>query len=155
MVISSIKMKSRCHGITSNIEGGDSERGRQVFDGPGGCQRCHAIGSDAGRRAGPDLKGVGKRRDREFLLESVLLPEAEIAPGFGTVGLVLRDGEVVSGSVVAESDAALTIEREGERRRIERADIASASPPASGMPPMGLVLPLADLRDLVEFLASL
>src|SRR6266496_3769210 len=41
------------------------------------CSGCHSIGGGAG--AGPDLKGVGERRERAWLIEFIHDPQALIA----------------------------------------------------------------------------
>ena len=43
------------------------------------CFSCHTIGG--GRLAGPDLRGVGERREREWLVEFILNPQAMISSG--------------------------------------------------------------------------
>jgi quinoprotein glucose dehydrogenase len=66
------------------IEGGDAERGRRVLNGHAGaqCLRCHALAGGGGHAA-PSLEGVARRYDRKGLLESLVVPNAKIAPGFG------------------------------------------------------------------------
>jgi len=137
------------------LEGGDAERGRRVFEGVADCQRCHDVDGDAGALAGPSLAGVGKRRDREFLLESLLVPQAEIAPGFGVVMLVLEGGETISAERVERDEHQLVVEVAGERRIVARDEIVSQSDRVSAMPPTARTLPPRDLRDLVEYLSGL
>ncbi len=137
------------------LEGGAAERGRRVFEGAGDCQRCHDVDGSQGVRAGPSLAGVGGRRDREFLLESLLVPAAEIAPGFATVSLVLEGGETLSATLLEEGATELTLDVAGELRVVARDEIVSTSTQASAMPPMGLALPLSELRDLIEYLSDL
>ncbi|MEE2665993.1 MAG: PVC-type heme-binding CxxCH protein [Myxococcota bacterium] len=139
----------------SALRGGVAERGRRVFEGAADCRRCHDVDGDAGPLAGPSLVGVGKRRDREFLLESLLVPQAEIAPGFGVVTLVLEGGETLSAERIAQDERQLTIEVAGERRIVAREEIVSQSERASAMPPTGLALSPRDLRDLIEYLSGL
>ena len=66
------------------LEGGDAERGRRVLNGHAGaqCLRCHALAGGGGHAA-PSLEGVARRYDRKGLLESLIVPNAKIAPGFG------------------------------------------------------------------------
>ena len=66
------------------LEGGDAERGRRVLNGHAGaqCLRCHALAGGGGHAA-PSLEGVARRYDRKGLLESLVVPNAKIAPGFG------------------------------------------------------------------------
>ena len=66
------------------LDGGDAERGRRIVAGHVGaqCLRCHALGTGGGH-AGPSLDGVSKRHDRRGLLESLVVPNAKLAAGFG------------------------------------------------------------------------
>lgn len=137
------------------LVGGDAERGRRVFQGPGDCQRCHAVeGSRSQGRAGPDLGGIGGRRDREYLLRSLVEPGVEIAPGFATLRAERLDGAVIEGVLVEETPEALTLERGGDRIRVPRAELREVSASASAMPAMGLALTLSQLRDLIEYVAT-
>jgi hypothetical protein len=89
------------------------------------------------------------------LLESLLVPAAEIAPGFATVSLVLEGGETLSATLLEEGATELTLDVAGELRVVARDEIVSTSTQASAMPPMGLALPLSELRDLIEYLSDL
>jgi quinoprotein glucose dehydrogenase len=135
--------------------GGDAARGKRVFEGPGDCMRCHNTAGGHGGRAGPDLTRISKRRDREYFLESVMLPQAKIAAGFGSVGILLEDGTSVAGTLIEEDGSSITLETGGDRKQIARSDIASLTPPVSGMPPMGAALTPYQLRDLIEYLSTL
>ena len=135
------------------LAGGDPAAGRRVFQAAGDCQRCHGAGGH-GAGAGPGLGGVAAR-GAEYLLESVILPQARIAEGYATVGVTLADGSSVFGTLVEESPEALVLEASGERVRVARGEIASQTPPASGMPPMGLALSPRDLRDLIAYVSTL
>lgn len=117
--------------------------------------RCHNTAGGHGGRAGPDLTDLGDRRDREYFLESVIQPQAEVTAGFGNVGIRLKDGAAVAGILVVEDGSSVTLEISGDRKKIARADIAELTPPVSGMPPMGLTLSAHDLRDLIEYLSTL
>ena len=66
-----------------------------------------------------------------------------------------NSGERVSGTLVREDETTIVVESGGDRRTVARSEVASATPPASAMPPMGLALSLAQLRDLIEYLATL
>lgn len=52
------------------------ERGAQVFE-TRGCAACHTIG--AGIRAGPDLAGLGDRRDPDWILAMIRRPDSMLA----------------------------------------------------------------------------
>ena len=141
------------------LRGGDAARGRELFFGHAAaqCARCHRVGG-AGGDAGPDLSAVGARAaaDREYLLQSLIAPSAKIAQGFDTVTIQLKNGAVVSGTIKSESADDLSIATADGRRVVKTADVRRrAGSRASGMFPMGEVLTPREIRDLIEFLASL
>lgn len=143
-----------------SLEGGDPEAGQAIFTThpAGECMRCHKIGGghDLGGITAPDLAGVASRNpDRRFLLESMLRPNAEIAPGFGALALQFHNGASLGGNFIAATDEHIDIEADGKRLRVRRADIASHSEPVSAMPAMDQVLTPAEARDLVAYLATL
>ncbi len=83
-------------------DGGDSERGREVFLGNAStaCYRCHTL-DGAGGSLGPDLSEVGARLSREGLLESILDPTAALAESWKApisampaLGAFLSDNEI-------------------------------------------------------------
>jgi len=66
--------------------GGDPVAGRAVFQTTGDCQRCHgdpeaAESGHGGAPIGPVLSGIAAK-GADYLLESVLAPDAQIAAGF-------------------------------------------------------------------------
>jgi putative heme-binding domain-containing protein len=139
------------------LVGGNANAGREVFRNHVGaqCIRCHDAGGE-GKQAGPILAGIGNRTTRAELLESLLDPSAKLADGFAQTTVYLHDGDTLDGVRLAESKDSLTLRLiTGEQRVIARKDIEkSAANPVSPMPPMGDVLSPAQLRDLIEFLAT-
>ncbi|MGE3172594.1 MAG: PVC-type heme-binding CxxCH protein [Planctomycetota bacterium] len=140
------------------LEGGDARRGREVVLGHAGaaCTRCHSIAGKGGN-AGPLLDGVAGRGTREYLLESLVQPSARIAAGFAMTVLTLQDGGVVAGTVTREQDGVVEVTGlDGTPRQVPLTQIASrATTTESAMPPMAGLLDRRQLRDVVEFLASL
>lgn len=140
------------------LQGGDARRGQRVFaeNAAAECTRCHAL-RGRGADVGPNLTSIGSTLTREQLLESLLEPNARIAPGYGTVSVTLKGGEQVSGTLRAETDAhvVLMVGTPPVERRIPKAEIADRTNAVSAMPPFGLILPPRDIRDLVEFLSNL
>jgi len=139
--------------------GGDTRRGKNVFENQGDCLRCHAIAGRGGN-SGPALDGVADNFDADYLLQALVEPAAIVAPGYGFVSLVLADGTTVAGTLLGEKDNEIRVSGqgshgEGEGMVIPRSDIASQTAAVSGMPPMGLVLSRHDLRDVMAYLASL
>ena len=77
---------------------GNPERGRAIFLDveKSLCLKCHRLG-DQGERTGPELTGLGSRFSRIYIAESILEPSRTIAPSFGTVVVVLENGQVSFG----------------------------------------------------------
>ncbi len=145
------------------LQGGDPETGQAVFIGhaQGQCIRCHKIRGEGGT-AGPDLTDVVKRnRDvagglREHLLQSLIDPNARITPGFGSITLVLNSGRIVAGTLKTEDAQQITVETpDGKSVSVPLKEIDERTPPKSAMPPFGKVLTPRELRDVIEFLATL
>ena len=140
------------------LTGGDAERGRKIFyeNASVGCVRCHHIGNDGGGNAGPELTGIGTRQQREYLLESIVLPNKQIAPGFETSVITVKGGTLYSGIVKSENDSEVVLlsPEEGEVR-LRKSDIKERAKGVSGMPEgFADLVSRFDLRDLVEFLAT-
>ena len=87
---------------------GDAARGRAAF--VKHCGVCHRVGDVAGAagRVGPELSDV-RTKTREQLLEAILRPSAAIDADYVAYLARTDDGRVVSGVIVAESDAAVTL----------------------------------------------
>jgi quinoprotein glucose dehydrogenase len=140
----------------STLWGGDAERGRTVFRFHNAqCMRCHAVDGDGGV-VGPDLRGVPNRISHEAILESLILPNAVIAPGFGTAIITLKDGSSVSGSILSQNtEQTLVRLADLSKVTIPAAKIATMSTPVSPMPPMGPLLTKGEMRDVIAYLTSL
>ncbi|MEX2601241.1 MAG: HEAT repeat domain-containing protein [Balneolaceae bacterium] len=138
------------------LYGGSAERGRGIFyrSAAAQCIRCHVVDGE-GSTVGPDLTGVGERLSREELLESMIDPNARITPGYGSVTLTVENGETIRGLLTGESEAELTIIRDGEEMTVETSRITEREYSPSGMPAMGTLLSRSELRDLVEYLTTL
>lgn len=140
------------------IEGGSAAAGRRIFFERADvqCVRCHVVAGQGGQ-VGPPLSQVGGQKTREYLLESIVTPNQQIAEGWGQVAVQLHSGAVEVGRVEKETDAALTlILADGSRKTIAKGDLKARKAALSAMPE-DLVKKLSkrDLRDLVAFLASL
>ena len=137
--------------------GGDPIRGRQLFatHPQAQCIRCHRVG-DQGGDAGPNLSRVASNADRNHLLQSLIVPSAKVAPGFGVVSVLLADGSVVAGTLKEEKEDTLELQLpDGTTRRIPIDDIEERTTPVSAMPAMDKALTKRELRDLLEYLITL
>jgi putative heme-binding domain-containing protein len=154
--------KSRARAASSStntdvLRGGDSRRGRRVvMEGAAAqCTKCHTFGTGPGASVGPSLREVGSRLTREQLLESLLEPSAQIAPGFGAVQVTLKNGQRVFGTLREETNAYIVVDAGTGPSRIVKTNIARRTNGPSAMPPMGSVLTRRELRDVIEYLSSL
>jgi quinoprotein glucose dehydrogenase len=140
------------------LEGGDSEVGRHTFfDRPdASCSKCHTVQGKGGI-VGPDLSKIGGQKTREYLLESILFPNKEIAQGYAQVILRLRNDSVETGRIEKETDRELhLILPDGNRKVVSKAEVTARKVGLSAMPEdAAKMLSKRDLRDLVEYLASL
>lgn len=139
------------------LYGGNIQNGNLIFTRNQSveCIRCHNVGGDGGV-VGPSLKGIGSRLTREQILQALIEPSARIAPGYGMISLVLTDGQEVSGTVIQETENEIQLKTsEAEPLRIATARIKSRENYPSSMPPMGSMMSKREIRDVVEYLASL
>jgi quinoprotein glucose dehydrogenase len=120
------------------------------------CVRCHQA-EGTGGVVGPQLDGIGARKDARYLLESLVRPDAQVADGFQTMIVITDEGRAVSGIVVSEDNERLTLRSaEGELLTLQQDEIDERVPGPSSMP-ADLVSKLSrrELRDLVAWLGSL
>jgi len=146
--------------LRMTLTGGDADRGRDIFfnHAAAQCVRCHAVGG-VGGTAGPELTKLSAKypgRVREHVLESLVLPNAKIAEGYGGVTLTLLDGRVVAGTLVAETPKAVTVKTpDGKSVTVPAEDVERRTALPSAMPSMETTLTPREVRDVIEFLAAL
>jgi quinoprotein glucose dehydrogenase len=140
------------------LAGGNAEAGRAIFLDKieVACQRCHKFQGEGGE-VGPDLTGIGSKQNREYLLESIVDPSKQIAKGFETVVLALKDGTSVSGVFKEENGTSIKlVTPEGQFIHVAKKDIEARESGKSAMPEDIIKhLSKRELRDLVEFMAGL
>ncbi len=140
------------------LEGGDPVRGKSVLLGhpAGQCTACHKLDDGKGSIVGPNLKEIGAKRDRPYVLESLVNPQAIIADGYGNIALTLVDGSSVAGQFRSEKNGKVTVrDPEGKETSIAAELIKERTPVISTMPPMGFILQKSEIRDVVAFLMTL
>jgi quinoprotein glucose dehydrogenase len=146
-------------GYRETLYGGDAATGRKIFmEKPeAACVRCHKIKGEGGQ-VGPELTGIITRHDREYILESILFPNKQIAPGFESSLVEMNDGEAYAGIVKGQDAKEVTLlsVEDGTVRKLKKSDIKKQVKGLSPMPEgIGNILSKQDLRNLVEFLATL
>jgi quinoprotein glucose dehydrogenase len=137
--------------------GGDVEEGKKVFleKVEASCVKCHKFNGEGGE-VGPELTGMGGRKDRNYILESIVFPNKHIAEGYESVIVTLKNGISYAGQLKSESPQILEINSpEDGLIPIKKADIKTRERGLSGMPEeLRQVLTKQDLRNLVEFIAQ-
>jgi cytochrome c oxidase cbb3-type subunit III len=152
-LVSYVRSAARRDGETVQ---GDAAAGEKAFWGKGGCGQCHRVGSK-GSGIGPDLTRVGRQRSLQYLRASVLAPDADITPGYGTVKVVLKDGKTISGIERSiDNFSGQLIDLSGRYFSFMREDVTSmAREPRSLMPSYGKLFAPDELNDLLAYLVSL
>lgn len=138
---------------------GEAERGRRVFFQGNGvqCKNCHRIQKE-GIDVGPDLSLIGKKYNREQLLESIVEPSKNIEPAYVTHLVATSSGAVHTGLLVRKSDAEVVLkDGQGKILTIPAADVESMGTQRTSLMPDLLLRDMTpqEAADLLAFLASL
>ena len=139
------------------IKGGNAEKGKGIFfsHAQAQCSKCHAL-KQLDKQIGPSLEGIAKRHSREFLLQSIVDPQAEITLGYGIVTAKLNDNRIVSGTLLNKDKNRITIKLPNNSLEyFATSEIKSLSKPVGTMPDLKAILNLRQVRDLVAYLATL
>jgi quinoprotein glucose dehydrogenase len=139
------------------LVGGNAEDGKKIFleKVEASCVRCHKFDGEGGE-VGPELTGMGGKKDRNYILESLVFPNKTIAQGYESVTVTLKNGTAYAGQLKSETATTLEINSpEDGLMTVKKADIKTRERGLSGMPEeLRQVLTKQELRDLVEFLAQ-
>ncbi len=136
---------------------GDPARGEKIYRRAElGCLTCHSIGG-AGGKVGPDMTSIGASAPADYLIESILFPNAKIKEGFHSIQIETTDDQDLSGILVRETGAELVL-RNAQNQEISLAK-SKIKNRANGLSlmPSGLVdaLSTGERMDLFRFLAEL
>ena len=149
------KKEDSIGGYRECLEGGDAAAGRKIFFERAdiACARCHKVKGEGGE-VGPDLTGIATRKPRDYVLESIVAPNQQIAAGFETVLVRLKDGNAYAGQIKKETDTELEINSpEDGLLKVKKSEIVDRQRGLSGMPEeLRQMLTKRDLRNLIEFL---
>lgn len=135
---------------------GDPVAGKAVYEGKGGCAVCHSIGREGGS-LGPDLSEIGRRRNLQYLEESLVRPEADVAVRYRAVQVVSKAGQMISGTRLNEDDLSIQLRDDKDNLRsflkVNIKEIRRDKP--SLMPPYGSALSKKEIEDVLAYLNSL
>lgn len=128
----------------------DRVLGAEVFT-RAACAKCHRMGN-VGEQLGPELTRVTSRLQRKQVLEAVLFPGLHPNEEYPCASVLLKDGRVLSGTVIASGpDAVIVGDYAGTRRLIEKVEIEEVSPQARSGMPGGLLDALSQAEILALF----
>jgi putative membrane-bound dehydrogenase-like protein len=132
---------------------GDAVRGRGLFHDR--CANCHRLHGE-GETIGPDLTH-SNRRDRDFLLVSLVDPAGVVRKEYQAYNVATKDGRVLTGLIVEQTpDVIVLRDAKGERTRVGRSDIEVLKETDTSLMPESLYKEFSpeQLRDLFRFLES-
>ncbi len=136
---------------------GDPARGELVYHRAAlQCSQCHAI-AGAGGKVGPDLVSIGASAPVDYLIESMLDPNAKIKENFHSIVVLDEDGRVFTGIPVQRTREQLVLrDAQGELIRLPIEAIEAEKEGRSLMPEGALnELTRVELVDLIRFLSEL
>jgi putative heme-binding domain-containing protein len=136
---------------------GDAARGEQVFRRADlGCIKCHAI-NKAGGHIGPDLGPIGGSSPLDYIITSVLDPNASIKEEYLTKVISTTAGQVYTGIVARRGKNEVVLkDATGKLIAIPTAEIDEEAKGKSLMPEgITRILTHAELLDLLRFVSEL
>lgn len=144
--------------LAARLPPGNAGRGQKLFFSErAACSGCHRAAGGGGS-VGPNLSRIGFLRGRDELLESIVLPSADIAPEFRAYVVVTESGLIVNGLLARETAEAIFL-RTGTsaETRVARKDVEGLTMSKLSLMPEGFdkVLTPQELSDLIEFLVNL
>jgi putative heme-binding domain-containing protein len=138
-------------------EKGDPYRGESVYRRLElACIACHAIGG-VGGQVGPDLTSIGASAPTDYLVESLLVPNAKIKEGYHTIIVETKDFEEYTGILQSENNEEIFIRNAvNQILSVPKKDVSQRIMGASMMP-SGLIATLTEQEqwDLIRFLSKL
>lgn len=150
--------KRRLDELTTFLPKGNAQRGLKLFNDKTKtkCITCHLKG-EQGVRLGPDLTWIGAIRSERDLLEAIVFPSASIARYHEVITVVTKEGKVVSGLMVDETEDRMSLSSaEGVVKSVAYRDIEEASYSNVSLMPDGFdkLLKPEEIADLVSYLKA-
>ena len=131
---------------------GDRQNGRRLYQET--CANCHRLFGTGGQ-IGPDLTG-SQRQNTEYLLQNLIDPSSAVVREYQMQIVETTDGRTVSGLIVDQTAAALTLQTVNEKIVLPRSEIESQSVSPQSMMPDGLTArwSVEQIRDLIAYLSG-
>ncbi|MEP7365998.1 MAG: c-type cytochrome [Acidobacteriota bacterium] len=135
---------------------GDPNAGKAVFESKGRCAQCHAVGPH-GASIGPDLTSIGNRFSANYLKQSLLKPDADVAILYRAIRITTNSGAQFSGIRLNEDDISIQLrDTTNTLRSFLKSNLREIrrDKPAL-MPAYGSLLTAAELDNVVAYLSTL
>ena len=140
---------------TSASAVGDATRGKGLFEGKGGCLKCHRA-NGVGSRLGPDLTRIGQLRRSVDLERSLVDPAAEVLPSGRFYRVVTKDGATVTGRLLnIDTFTVQLMDTKEQLRSFNKANLKESGFIPSPMPSYKSTFNTQELADVVSYLVSL
>lgn len=136
---------------------GDAKRGEAVFRRADlGCMKCHAV-SKSGGNIGPELSSLGGISPVDYIVKSILDPNAAIKEQYLTKLITTDDGRIVTGIVVSRDKDQVTLkDATGALIRLPASGIEEEAEGKSLMPEgITKILTKDEVLDLIRFVSEL
>jgi len=136
---------------------GDPHRGEAIYRRKElQCLNCHAIGG-AGGKVGPDLISIGASAQVDYLIESLVDPNAKVKENFHSIVVETEAGKIYSGIPVQRTEKQLVLRDQSDNEVTFPVGEIFEQREGRSLMPEGLVEPLTreELVDLTAFLSQL
>ncbi len=117
------------------------------------CAACHQFAGE-GQRVGPELTGV-RLQPAEAILLHIIVPDAEIYPGFTAYEVETKDGRSLTGLLASDTPTSVTLRAaQGVQETILRSNVAKLTSSSTSLMPNELekTMTKQELADLMAFL---
>ncbi len=137
---------------SETLDKANASAGRVLFS--QSCANCHTLFGE-GKKIAPDLTGA-QRNNLNYLLENIVDPSATVSKNFKLSIVLLEDGRVLNGVVVASTEKTLTLQTATDQVVIQREEIDEMHESPVSMMPDKLLNVLSDqqIQDLIAYLMS-
>ncbi|MDG2398983.1 MAG: c-type cytochrome [Akkermansiaceae bacterium] len=135
---------------------GDAAMGEKIYTRQG-CIACHAVDQKAVQK-GPYLGSAGSKFTKDYLIQSILDPNAVVAQGFQTELITMKDKTAHMGFVTRQEDGVIDIRNiAGIVTQIKEDMIAKRDHQPQSMMPAGLAstLTVEEFNHLISYLISM
>jgi len=140
---------------------GDPVAGKKLFfdeKGKATCVKCHSVDGKGGK-VGPPLSRIAAQRSPQYLMESMVLPSADINPDYEAVVVVTKRGRVITGVRVNEDNFTIQM-RDQETGRLYsffKRNLEEVHKQEKSLMPENLAeqLTVKDLHDLFAYVMTL